>query len=255
LNDIRKVTEKSAADYITFVGDGEPTLCKDLGWLIHKSKKEFSLPIAVITNGSLFYREDIRNDLQESDVVLPSLDAGTQEIFKKINRAHKEITFHKMLQGLIDFRKEYSSNIWLETMLVKGLNDNSTTLKEIKKAIGLINPDRIYVAAPIRPPAEKWVKPPPPEAILVAQQILGKVEYITEREIGDFGIDEFKDACEAIIEISSRHPLRKEQAITIEKHFAQRGTLQRMIEESEVVEYEYQNSTYILPKKLLRSSK
>lgn len=255
LTDIRKVVEKATVDYITFVGDGEPTLCKDLGWLIHKSKKEFSLPIAVITNGSLLYREDIRNDLQESDVVLPSLDAGTQEIFKKINRAHKEITFHKMLQGLIDFRKEYSGNIWLETMLVKGLNDNSATLKEIKKAIGLINPDRIYVAAPIRPPAEKWVKPPPPEAILVAQQILGKVEYITERELGDFGIDEFKDACEAIIEISSRHPLRKEQAITIEEHFAQRGTLQRMIEESEVVEYEYQNCTYILPKKLLRGSK
>jgi len=194
LDDIRKVIEKSPADYITFVGDGEPTLCKDLGWLIHESKKEFSLPIAVITNGSLLYREDVRNDLKESDVVLPTLDAGTHEVFKKINRPHKNITFEKMLHGLIDFRKEYSGKIWLEVMLVKDLNDTKVALNSTKMAIEEISPDRIYIATPIRPPAESWVEPTIPDRILLAQKILGESWDITGRESGEFGVSEFSNA-------------------------------------------------------------
>jgi len=187
-------------------------------------------------------------------MVLPTLDAGDEETFRKINRPHHNIKFEKMIEGLVDFRKDFFGQLWLDVMLVKGLNDGLNALKNIRKAIDHINPDQVYVAVPIRPPAEKWVEPPGADVILAAQQILGKIEYITEKEVGDFGINEFKGTREAIIEISSRHPLRQEQAITIEEHFAQKGTLQRMIEESEVVKYEYQNDTYILPKKLLKRS-
>jgi len=251
LDDIRKVIEKSPADYITFVGDGEPTLCKDLGWLIHESKKEFSLPIAVITNGSLLYREDVRNDLKESDVVLPTLDAGTHEVFKKINRPHKNITFEKMLHGLIDFRKEYSGKIWLEVMLVKDLNDTKVALNSTKMAIEEISPDRIYIATPIRPPAESWVEPTIPDRILLAQKILGESWDITGRESGEFGVSEFSNAREAIYEICSRHPLRENQALEIERKFSQEGTIEQMIRNSELVKIEYQGETYILPKKFV----
>ena len=251
LNDIRKVVENSPADYITFAGDGEPTLCKDLGWLIHKSKKEFSLPIAVITNGSLLNREDVRIDLKESDVVLPTLDAGTQEIFGKINRPHKNITFEKMLQGLIDFRRGYSGKIWLEVMLVKNLNDTKETLSRTKIALDRIRPDRVYIAIPIRPPAESYVEPTTPDKILLAQKILGESWDITSKESGEFGVSEFSNARDAIYEICSRHPLRENQALEIERKFSQEGTIEYMVSNSELVKIEYQGETYILPKKVV----
>ena len=86
--DIKKVVESSSADVITFAGDGEPTLCSDLGWLIRKSKQEFGLPVAVITNGSLLFQEDVQKDLQAADIILPTLDAGNQDVFERINRPH-----------------------------------------------------------------------------------------------------------------------------------------------------------------------
>ena len=252
LADLSKVVTQSEADYITFVGDGEPTLNQDLGWLIRKTKELWNIPVAVITNGSLLFLKEVRNALNAANVVLPTLDAGTEEIFRLINRPHPQIKFAKMIDGLINFRQEYSGQLWLEIMLVKGLNNYSKALRTIKRAVDLIHPDRVYVSIPIRPPAEKWVEPPAPDKVLAAQQILGKVEYIIEKEIGDFGINEFKDAHEAILETAYRHPLREAQALTIEKRFRQAGTLQNMLEAREVVKYDYQNDSYILPVKFLR---
>ncbi len=97
LSEIIRNAESSKPDYITFVGDGEPTLCADLGWLINQYKKRLPFPVAVITNGSLLFREDIRQDLMSADVVLPSLDAGSEEVFRRINRPHSEIRFDTML--------------------------------------------------------------------------------------------------------------------------------------------------------------
>jgi wyosine [tRNA(Phe)-imidazoG37] synthetase (radical SAM superfamily) len=254
LEDLSKVVAQSEADYITFVGDGEPTLNQDLGWLIRKTKELWKIPVAVITNGSLLFLKEVRHELNAADVVLPTLDAGNEATFRLINRPHPQIKFAKMIDGLINFRHEYSGQLWLEIMLVKGLNDHSEALRNIRQAVDLISPDRVYVSIPIRPPAEKWVKPPEPGKVLAAQQILGNVEYIIEKETGDFGINEFKDAREAILETAYRHPLREAQALTIEKRFQQGGILQNMIEAREVVKYDYQNDMYILPAKLLRGA-
>ena len=249
--DIDKVVEKSDADYIPFVGDGEPTLCKDLGWLIDESKKVFGLPVAVITNGSLLYLEDVRNDLMSSDVVLPTLDAGSEEVFNRINRPYGKVTFSKMLQGLVDFRAEYEGKIWVEVMLVKSVNDDDNSLKDIKNAVDSVNPDRVYIVVPIRPPAESWVEPASPERIISAQGILGESLDITGREIGEFGVGEFSDAGEAIYELCSRHPLREEQALVIEQKFDQKGTVNKMINTSKLVKIKYQGENYILPKKFI----
>jgi len=252
LADLSNVVAQSEADYITFVGDGEPTLNQDLDWLIRKTKELWKVPVAVITNGSLLFLKEVRSALNAADVVLPTLDAGTEEIFKLINRPHPQIKFAEMIDGLINFRQQYAGHLWLEIMLVKGLNDHSEALRNIRQAVDLIRPDGVYVSIPIRPPAEKWVEPPEPEKVLAAQQILGKVEYIIEKETGDFGISEFKDAHEAILETAYRHPLREVQALTIEKRFQQAGTLQNMIAAQEVFKYDYRNDIYILPRKLLR---
>ncbi len=252
-SEIKDQLASSEVDFITFVGDGEPTLSADLGWLIQMCKKHSSKPIAVITNGSLLHRQDVRSDLREADVVLPTLDAGNEEIFKRINRPHGEISFDTMLQGQVDFRREFNGQIWLEVMLVHGLNDTEEALKDISKAVKQINPDRIYITTPIRPPAEAWVKPPRPEGIIRAQEILGKTFTIAENESGGFGLESFTNAKDAIIEIGSRHPLRQEQALEIEIIFSEPGTLEKLLEEQELVRIPYNETEYLLPRHFIRS--
>ncbi len=252
LSGITKSVKASKSDYITFAGDGEPTLCRDLGWLIHYTKIKLRLPVAVITNGSLLFLKDVRLDIKEADVVLPTLDAGSEKIFRHINRPHVDIGFNTMLGGLIDFRSEFSGQIWLEVMLVKGLNDSEEELFNIRKAIDLIKPDRVYIVTPIRPPAEPWVKAPAPEIILKAQQIIGDAMSITEMESGEFGLHEFTDAYQAIMEIGSRHPLRREQAVEIENAFSAPGTVEKMFKEKKLVNVDFNGKEYLLPSYFIR---
>jgi len=248
LRDMLILADPATADVITFVGDGEPTLNRDLGWLIHQIKQASSLPVAVITNGALLQQPEVRDNLAEADIVLPSLDAGTDYLFRQINRPHGQLDFAKVVQGLIDFRKEYSGKIWLEVMLVKGLNDNERALKAIKEQADEVNPDRIYITTPIRPPAEKWVQPPTPDRILTAQKILRSAANISDLEQGEFGLDQFAGVQEAVREIATRHPLREEQARTIAQKFDQEQELLDMIRKGEIVRYQYGQTTYLIPR-------
>jgi len=247
LTEIIDMASTDKADYVTFVGDGEPTLNKDLGWLIQQTKEKLHLPVAVITNGSLLSKEDVREDLSKADVVIPTLDAGNEKTFIAINRPHRSIGFDTMLQGLVDFRHEYSGQLWVEVMLVKDMNDTEEELKSIKNAVDLINPDRVYILTPIRPPAESWVKPSDPENILRAQEMIGESISVAELETGQFGLGEFLDARQAILEIGSRHPLRREQADEIERAFSKAGVVRQMLETTELVSVEYNNEEYLLP--------
>jgi len=247
LTEIVKQVQHEKPDFITFVGDGEPTLCKDLGWLIRHTKNRLHLPTAVITNGSLLFREDVRQDLNEADVVIPTLDAGNEKTFRAINRPQRSIDFETMLRGLVEFRREYSGQIWIEVMLVKGLNDTTEELQSIKHTIDMINPNRVYVLTPIRPPAESWVKPSDPENILRAQEIIGKAIPVAGLETGQFGLEEFTNSKQAIYEIGSRHPLRREQADDIENNFSETGVIIQMLENKELVLVKYNGEEYLLP--------
>jgi len=146
-------------DYITFSGSGEPTLHSEIGKIIKTIKKITSIPIAVITNGSLLFEKKLRNDLQNADLVVPSLDAVTDEIFKKIDRPHPSLNIEKIINSFKDFRREYKGLIWLEIMLAKGINDDLKHLQKIKTIITEINPDKIQLNTVVRPPNEKFAKP------------------------------------------------------------------------------------------------
>lgn len=239
-------------DYVTFVGDGEPTLCRDLGWLIEHTKDIVGLPVAVITNGSLLWRDDVQNDLMRADVVIPTLDAGNETTFRRINRPHPGITFDVMLEGQIAFKRSCSGRLWVEVMLVAGVNDDPDELLSIRQAIERIKPDSVFVLTPIRPPAESWVRIPTPGKIIEAQQILGGATAIVERETGDFGLEAFASATQAILEIGSRHPLRVSQAREIESHFAEPGTIHHMLQSQLLMEVEYGGEKYLLPARFVR---
>lgn len=239
-------------DYVTFVGDGEPTLYSDLGWLIEETGAKLKLPTVVITNGSLLYREDVREDLKKADIVIPTLDAGNEKTFRAVNRPHRGIAFDAILQGQIEFRREYTGQIWLEVMLVKGINDTEEQLDSIRRAVDRVKPDRIYILTPTRPPAEPWVERSDPETILNAQGMINQAVAITELESGRFGLEDFTNARQAILEIGSRHPLRLKQAREIEREFSETKTIDRMLEEAELVEIEYDGNIHLLPGRFIR---
>jgi len=145
------------ADYITISGSGEPTLNSRLGELIDRIKEISDIPVAVLTNGTLFYKADVRIDCCKADLVLPSLDAGDEEVFEKINRPHPDISIEKQVEGLCEFRKEYSGPIWLEVFLVAGVNTGGEQISKIKSIIERINPEKIQLNTAVRPTADSGV--------------------------------------------------------------------------------------------------
>lgn len=141
-----------APDYITFSGSGEPTLNVRMGDILDFIKEiNPNIPVAVLTNGTLFNDKNVRESLLKANVVLPSLDAATEEVFKRINRPAKDLKIKEYIQGLIDFRKEFNGKIWLEILILPHYNNTENELTELKKAILKINPDSIQLNTLDRP--------------------------------------------------------------------------------------------------------
>jgi wyosine [tRNA(Phe)-imidazoG37] synthetase (radical SAM superfamily) len=198
-------------DWVTFVGSGETTLHAGLGRLIRQVKSLTRLPVAVITNGSLLYRPEVRLELSLADAVLPSLDAGNAGLYFQINRPHPQASYQRLVEGLATFRREYQGKLWVEVMLVRGLNDTKTALGEIGAAMKAICPDQIHILQPNRPPAEPWVLPPDEDGLLRADAILGDVARVIRPACGSFDLGGSGSMVEAVIAIITRHPMREDE--------------------------------------------
>lgn len=238
---------KTSPDCITFVGDGEPTLSADLGWYLRECKARWPIPVAVITNGCLLSLEDVRKDLLPADILLPSLDAGDEVTFRAINRPHRSLEFNHVVEGLIACREVFEGMMRLEVMLVKGINDNEASLRSIRKLAWAIKPDRIDVAVPIRPPAERWVLPPDPAELILAQRLFRSAETFDRPETGTFEIAGFRSLSDAIVGLSSRHPLRWDQAEQLEDAFGEPGQLEHLIRTGAISVIEYSDGRFVAP--------
>jgi wyosine [tRNA(Phe)-imidazoG37] synthetase (radical SAM superfamily) len=146
-------------DHITFSGSGEPTLNLEIGKLIRKIKNITSIPVVVLTNSSLLVRKAVRRALRAADIVVPSLDAATAASFRRVNRPRSTLKISDIIRGLTEFRREFGGQIWLEIMLVKGINDSPADSEALRKAITRIRPDKVQLNTVVRPPAEPWAKP------------------------------------------------------------------------------------------------
>ncbi|MHC4286538.1 MAG: radical SAM protein, partial [Planctomycetota bacterium] len=133
------------ADFITIGGSGEPTLNSRLGELIDGIKKITDIPVALLTNGTLFYRPDVRADCAKANVVLPSLDAGGKHTFEKINHPHEDVVIENLISGLCVFRDEFAGQIWLEVFFIEGINTDASQITKIKDAIEQIRPDKVQL--------------------------------------------------------------------------------------------------------------
>lgn len=206
-----------AMDYITFVGDGEPTLSADLGWFLERVAAAWDVPTAVITNGALLYDSAVRAELMHADVVLPTLDAATEKTFRVVNRPHKTLEFSAITAGLRQFTRDFPGEVWLEVMLVAGINDTDAALAALADLILEVSPARVYLNVPIRPPAEPWVKIPPQGRITHLEGLLGGAVDICLPEEGAFVFtaeDEEGLRAELVATIQ-RHPMRHDQVLTL----------------------------------------
>jgi wyosine [tRNA(Phe)-imidazoG37] synthetase (radical SAM superfamily) len=205
--------DPGAIDWITFVGSGEPALHASLGRMIGSVKELSDLPVAVITNGSLLFMPDVREELLAADAVLPSLDAGSESLYRKINRPHPELSFDRIAAGLAAFRKMYPGRLWIEVMLIKDMNDNVAALSDLARTLRDIEPDEVHVSLPIRPPAETWVQPADEEGLMRATAILGEVARIVHPVQGEFDLKGYGSVIDAVIGVITRHPMREEELV------------------------------------------
>lgn len=171
--------EAKALNYITLSGSGEPTLNIKIGEFIAEIKKITSVPVAVITNASLVNVAEVRYALLEADLIVPSLDAATPEIFEKVDRPVKDIKVEDIINGLKELKKEFKGKIWLEVMIVKGINDDLAHIRKLRDIIDKINPDKIQLNSPVRSTAEENILAVDKKRLEKFKEILGdKCEII-----------------------------------------------------------------------------
>jgi len=209
LEEVRRFLKEeiSAIDHLSLSGSGEPTLNSRIGSIIEEIKAITSIPVAVITNGSLLYEEEVRQDLLQADIVLPSLDAVSREVFDKVNRPLSGFSIDKVIEGLVEFRKVYKGQIWLEILFCKGINDSEEELLKMEKAIERIQPDLIHLNTVVRPPSEKWVVPLDQKEMERIKTFFGeKASIISEFDRHPSSILE-RDIKEEILKILRRRPL------------------------------------------------
>ena len=167
----RWLAKGNTADYITFAGSGEPTLNSDLGAMISRTRELTDIPSAVITNGALLSDLSVIQGVSEADLIVPSLDAGTEETFRRINRPCEGLTLEMVVEGLRLLRQEFAGAIWLEVMLVRDLNDSDAELAAISAVISGLGPDKVQINTVERPSRSGGVSEVSPETLEKAREI------------------------------------------------------------------------------------
>ncbi len=239
-------------DYITFVPDGEPTLDINLGKIIRLIKNEVDIPIAVISNSSLIFMDVVKNDLYYADLVSFKIDSVNERVWRVINRPHGKLYLNDILNGIIDFSKNFNGKLITETMLIKGLNDKEEVLIDNANFIDKINFDKAYISIPIRPPAEKWVEIPSENSIVSAYDIYskvlgeGKVELLIGFEGEDFRV--IDDSVKYILNVTRVHPIRIDYAIKIlSKDYSDpMKIINNLISSGEIVLVEHLNHKFLI---------
>ena len=194
-------------DVVTIVGEGEPTLYLGLGELIDGIRRKTDKAIAVITNGALLYDRQLQEEICRADIVLPTVDAWDEATFRRINRPHGSLRYEEVTRGLEEFSQSYQGQIWIELMLMKGINDDNGSLAEYEKMIRRIRHEKVYLNTPVRPPAEAGVEPVDHDRMEQAAALLGGIS-IDLLESGDFH-SEVPDDYEALLGIIKRHPMNQ----------------------------------------------
>jgi len=151
-----KLSSGVECDYISIAGSGEPTLHASIGEIISKIKEMTSIPVTVLTNGSLLYLPEVRKALMQADLVIPSLDAGDEQLFHYVNRPHADITFDLMTEGIIAFSKQFKGRVWLEALLISGVTGLTAEVKKIAELAKMAGMEKVQLNTVNRPAYEDF---------------------------------------------------------------------------------------------------
>ncbi|UCD84805.1 MAG: radical SAM protein [Deltaproteobacteria bacterium] len=207
ISELKKVlTSVKPIDYLTISGSGEPTLNSRIGKIIREIKKITALPVAVLTNSSLLSQENVREKLKKADLLIPSLDSAIQSTFEQINRPFKGLRIEQIINGIKLFSKDFQGNMFLEIMLVKGINDSTAEIKRLAEAVREINPDKVQLNTIVRPPAERTAKPLTETELNSIKDLIGeRVEIVSKQTIRQVSTIMMETESE-IIKIVCRRP-------------------------------------------------
>jgi len=235
-------------DYLTFVPDGEPTLDVNLGREI-ELLKSLGIRIAVITNASLIWHEDVREDLMKADWVSLKVDATREEVWRRINRPHGKLQLASILDGTLEFAKAFGGELATETMLVAGINDSHDHVQETTDFLARLRPARAYLSIPTRPPAEEWVRPPSEGAINRVYQMfsqrLDHVEHLIGYEGNAFAFT--GNVEEDLLGITAVHPMREEAVSEfLARASADWPVVYRLIARGQLIETEYEGRRFYM---------
>jgi wyosine [tRNA(Phe)-imidazoG37] synthetase (radical SAM superfamily) len=237
-------------DYLCFVPDGEPTLDANLENSIARVK-EFGIPVALITNASLLQDAGLREELLGLDWISLKIDAGTESVWRCIDRPFKTIGFHAMHTGMRAFAERFDGILTTESMLIHSLNSDDGELESMAEAAADLQPDISYLAIPTRPPAESWVRPAEEQRLAAAFRIfsrrIDRVELLIGYEGNAFSYT--GDAAHDILSITAVHPMREDALQELlQRDKADRSTVQRLIDEGKLLRTEFQGHAYYLRK-------
>jgi len=251
---LNALSRAKKVDYVTFVGDGEPTLCYGIGQAARLIAKECSdVKLALISNSSIIWRRDVVEDALNFDFVSMKLDAATPTLFKLVNRPHEALRLEAIVSGLTHLSRESSSILAIETVLVKDLNDGLWHADALAEVLRVIEPDVVYLNAPIRPPAEEWVEVPPLERI---EEFAKRVEkYLGRGKVVPLPLHELSELLEAtdpltqIVEVAKLHPLPLDLALGALKRVLgedrAKHALAKLVSEGRVRVVKYRGREYI----------
>jgi len=246
---VREVQSKGTEiDYLSFVPDGEPTLDINIGKEIQLLKK-IGIKIAVITNASLLWMEEVRADISGADWVCVKVDAVTEDIFKKVDRPYGKLSLKKIKEGIKKFSDEYKGELVSETMLVKGINDSEEELKRIAGFLSKLHLAHSYIMIPIRPPAEEWADAPSENVLNMAYIIFKEhelnPELLTGVEKGSFGFS--GDVEEDLLATSAVHPMRRESVEELLRKAGKRwDVVEKLIKEGWLKEVKYRGKIFYM---------
>ncbi len=238
---------KQNLDYITLSGSGEPTLNKALPRVIKLLRNSCKTPIALLTNGTLFNDPEVRREAALVDVILPSLDVVSKDLFVRLNRPAPGLDVKEIIAGLIKLRREFQGEIWLEILFCRGLNDNPQEINRLVEAVAAIKPDKIQLNTVVRPGVLA-------EAVAVEQSFLKQIlpQFGSRAEIiapftrdSDYGSTINKTE-ETILATLKRRPCTKsdlEQALGL-KAVEVIKILDLMLEKGEIKVLEHSGERY-----------